>query len=149
MNEAHRNMKLQFDTDEIVDLTDRTKMDKLKWENAVCRKVAEILLKHYPGYTWHVRCDMYYERENRTLIGVVEKMPGAVMIQIPAIMPPTKVYSIPIAMLNTEADFNALVMRAGGELLERFGLRRQGINFEDFEAARPRKILDHKAELPK
>lgn len=150
--EASRPMKMQFETDiPILSLeTTRERNEqaaKAEWEKAVCEKIAVVLMKNFPGYTWHVRCDLWYERENK-ISGMNERVPGGVQIQIPAIMPPTKLYNIPIAMLNTENDFERLARRAGGELLERFNQPREGINFDCFEAARPRIMLDHKSEVP-
>lgn len=77
----------------------------------VCVAVGEDLTRHYPGHLWSVGCD---HRAGTIVIDLPYQKPAhlrnfAYLLHIPTILGP---------------GGQAAVMRAGGELLERFGLAR-------------------------
>lgn len=79
----------------------------------VCHQVNEILQKHYPGHLWSVGCN--HEA-------------GTVHIELPyATRVKTRFpfgFLLYISSLKSASEMEKKVMRAGGELLERFKLER-------------------------
>lgn len=89
---------------------------------AVCRQVGEDLTRYYPGHNWMVGCN---------------HDAGTVVIDLPYAKPLNMQNYAYVLYLTTilGADGRAAVMRAGGELLERFGLARRGAKDDTPEAA--------------
>lgn len=85
----------------------------------VAKGVLDILARKYFGYPWHV---------------MAETRQGIVAFGIPELMGPTLRYVIRLAEFT---DLNAdLVIRAGGELLERMNLPRAPIDMAAYLTAR-------------
>lgn len=89
----------------------------------VCRAVGEDLTKHYPGHLWFVGCN--HEA-------------GTVVIDLPYEKPlHLRGYGMLLHIATIlGAGGQKFVMRAGGELLERFGLRRGAASIESADAAK-------------
>lgn len=86
---------------------------------------AKLLIAHYPGYPWCVRCS---SRQGiltvRLLIVGYEQF--------------TSLFHFVMHLKDVHADPNLrCVVRAGGELLERWGLARRGIDLAEYMAAKP------------
>lgn len=84
----------------------------------VCCAVSEDLNRHYPGHAWVIGCD---------------HNAGTVAIDIAMHKPPALKLFGYLLHLSTimGAGGQAAVMRAGGELLERYGLQRRGARVDD------------------
>lgn len=94
-------------------------------ELVLARNVAKILVDKYPGPHWSVRVDIR----------------GGIMgIQLPEIMKADAFYIIKNDDVANEADLLRTVRNAGGELLERFGLRRGIVTLDE--------LRDRRARLP-
>lgn len=88
----------------------------------VCRRVADVLQKYYPSHLWMVGCD---------------HQSGVVIIDLP--------YPKPLKARNMRfmlyistcigSDAQKHIRNAGGELLERFGLERDGARPEAYQQA--------------
>jgi hypothetical protein len=89
----------------------------------VCIAVGEDLTKHYPGYLWMVGCD--HEA-------------GTIQIDLQCDKPIGMERYGYLLHLSTVmgAGGQKAVMRAGGELLERFGLRRKWAHPDTADIAR-------------
>ena len=135
--EARREMKRMYGFDE----TGPHDAEKIRAEQAIAYFVADELLRHYPGHPWQVDCTLYTMHRG-------EKLPGAIQIKLPVIMPEGKSYNIPLRMLRDHNTICALIKRAGGELLERYRLPRSGCSFDHLLAVRPRARLDHTHRVP-
>lgn len=78
-----------------------------KADEQIAKDVADHLLKHYPGYLWFVNCSVK--------AGVVTILCGDFYSN----------YGYKILLKDIENDPSMkVVMRAGGEILDRYGLRR-------------------------
>jgi hypothetical protein len=88
------------------DLTSYTEGDAA--EVAMCKKVGDVLQKHYPGYQW--------------LVGISDMHSGVVVIDLPFKPPSLRSFGYLLHMKN--ADDDSQIMRAGGEWLERLSLAR-------------------------
>lgn len=98
---------------------DGTPDDFDKFDMTVARQVAEVLVKHYPGYSWKVTSEIKH---------------GVVYFQIPELMGPTLHFVINLAQF---CDLTPkLITISGGELLERMGLRRGAIDIGEYLAAK-------------
>jgi hypothetical protein len=80
--------------------------------------MSRVLRKHYPGVPW------------RCVYDGAQKM---AYFSIPILMGVNKFWSI---NLKTDQLEEGLLMRAGGELLERYGMSRQRFNLNEFLDAR-------------
>lgn len=91
-------------------------------EQDLCRAVGEDLTKHYPGHPWCVGADL---------------RGGYVVIDLGYDKPPhlrNMAYLLhPQTLMN--AGGQQRVMQAGGEMLERFGLPRDGIRSDAADLA--------------
>lgn len=136
MSERNRPMQMQGEADMCgVDAaTYAAAMECVLKEQELAKTMAELLQKFYPGYPWEVRCEA--ER-------------AAIMFRLP-IMPPNVFFIAPFRnVLASPNDMERVAKFGGGELLERFDLSRGGIDFSQFEAARPRLVPIAPKELPK
>jgi len=88
----------------------------------VCKRVSEVLQKHFPGHLW--------------LIGA-DHQAGTVVIDLPYAKPMRLREMRFMLYLSTclGSDAEKHIMRAGGELLERFGLARGEANKESYAQA--------------
>ena len=103
---------------------DGTADEVAAFDNWLARQVAELLVKFYWGYEWHV---------------MAESRQGIIAFSIPEIMGPTLKQVIRLAEY---ADLTpALIRRTGGEMLERMGLRRGPIDIAQYLAAKNNKHL--------
>ncbi len=101
---------------------DGTKDDFEAFVIWLARRVAELLVKEFYGYEWHVMAD---------------SRQGVIAFSIPEIMGPTLKQVIRLAEY---ADLTpALIRRTGGEMLERMGLRRGPIDIAQYLIAKDRK----------
>lgn len=80
----------------------------------ICKAVAGVLMRHYEGHVWHVGCD---------------SSPTVRMIDI-KLNYPDKLGMLPKFGFKLKLDgcTDAKIMRAGGELLERYRLSRARAN---------------------
>ncbi len=104
-------------------------------EEDLCRAVGEDLAKHYPGYDW--------------MVGVTMQA-GTIAIDLMADKPPhlkNHGYLLHVATLMGPGGHHR-VMQAGGEMLERFGLRR-GAAPEAWRARAAQNGLDATGEIGK
>jgi len=107
-------------------LDDATKRDYEMW---VARSVFALLQRHYGGHLWFVDCSVQR---------------GGVAISIPILLGGNWVYFIKLADLTPGE-----VVRAGGEILERYRLPRGRFELGSFLAARNNhSILIHAARKP-
>jgi hypothetical protein len=107
-------------------LDDATRRD---YELLVARSVFALLQQHYGGHLWFVDCSTQR---------------GGVAISIPILLGGNWVYFIRLADLDSAA-----VVRAGGEILERYRLPRGAFELGAFLDARARhSILIHAAHEP-
>lgn len=97
----------------------------------VCRAVGEDLDKHYPGYPWMVGCN--HEAGTLYIDLGIDKQPHL------------RTYGYQLNISSVIGPGGQLrVMRAGGELLERFGLRRMWAHADTREIAREHGLItDH------
>lgn len=75
---------------------------------AMTKAIGEVLARHYPRIPWGVR---------------VDSAQGVAMIQVAHLMGATGHYVIHLSKLAVDPGFKS-VIRAGGEILERFGISR-------------------------
>lgn len=87
---------------------------------ALTARVAAVLETHYSGHPWRV---------------MVDHKQGVVLISLPLVMPKNRHYVLHIEALKTDPALRA-VMRAGGELLERYNVPRSGFSLTPFLEAR-------------
>lgn len=97
---------------------DGTKDELNAFDTWIARRVAEILVHDYFGYSWHV---------------VAESRQGIVYFAIPDLMGPTLKYVIRLAQYSDLTP--QLITRCAGELLERMGLRRGQMDPAEYQAA--------------
>ena len=88
----------------------------------ICKSVSEVLQKHFPGHLW--------------LIGADHKA-GTVVIDLPYAKPMRLREMRFMLYISTclGSDAEKHIMRAGGELLERFGLARGEAKQESYQQA--------------
>ena len=98
---------------------DGTKDEVAAFDNWLAKQVAELLVKHYYGYEWHV---------------MAEARQGIVAFSIPDLMGPTLKQVIRLAEY---ADLTPkLIRETGGQMLERMGLRRGPIDIAQYLRAK-------------
>ena len=105
------------DDREMVDHKAKAKMAYAKW-------AGDMLNRYYPGHAWHVEVQM---AQNST--------GGVIKIRLNGIMPAERWYVINMRDILTDGDAKRLITRAGGELLERYGLRRGAFSLDDWRLA--------------
>ncbi len=98
------------------DLTDSPVLDSAN-DYITAKNIAETLHKHYPGHVWAVTC---------------EGKQGMATIRNLALSA-TYGYYIRLAELNGDSHMR-MVIRAGGEILERFRQRRGAMNADKIES---------------
>mgnify|MGYP000514636362 CR=1 FL=1 len=96
---------------------------------ALTMKIAETLERHYPGHPWMVQ---------------VSHDSGCAFIKLPIVMRSMERYVLHIDKLNMDPSMRAVV-RAGGELLERFNMPRTGFSLDPFLDARAKGPYGRKA----
>lgn len=78
---------------------------------SLCKRVSDVLMKHYPGYPW--------------MVGMWEAQTGVLVIDLPPQYKPTnKLRQAAYLMHIFNAYHDENVVRAGGEWLERLRLER-------------------------
>lgn len=123
--ETRREVMLMSDDNET-----ETTPEELHREKVLCACVMETLQRFFPGHPWMVRCAGGGEAPNG------RKKAKAIEIKIPILMG-NKSYVIPVPMLCvTENQSSRLIMRAGGEILERFNIPRAAFTTDPFLMAR-------------
>jgi hypothetical protein len=100
---------------------------------AICERVSEDLAKHYPGHPWAIGANhetgflwihlAYPDNRMRTADAL-----GGASFGIPG-------WGIHIKSLKSKYDWNK-VMKAGGELLERYGIARGAYRDGDWQKAK-------------
>lgn len=107
---------------------DEVLVDDRKGADIACAKSCmELLQKHYPGWWWKV---------------VADSQQGIVTINIPILMG-NWVFNI----RGTELS-ERMVIRAGGEILERFRLPRSAVDLARFIEARPMAVSRANHRMP-
>lgn len=101
-----------------------------------CRAVGEDLQQAYPGYPWMVGCD---HTAGRLVIDIALKKPFGLE---------NYAYALHLATVFGPGG-QARVRRAGGELLERFGLRRGHAAPDHRQEAASNGLDIHEALYPK
>lgn len=126
-------VKLSVDHDETLDLSDPAQRQIHQTEVAIARMAMEILQTYYPGHRFHVTVDC--KNKNPAYHGM--------MIRVPMFQPFRKPYIIPVRKFlgASVSERQALLLRAGGEILERFDIPRSNVNFAEAQ------ILDARARL--
>jgi hypothetical protein len=87
-------------------------------EIAVCKWVGVKLEQWYPGHPWAVECEQ-----------------GIVRIQLRILCPPDWWYVLKLSAINSDPGGKTTVLRAAGEILERYGFARRGFDNSDWAAA--------------
>jgi hypothetical protein len=101
---------------------DGTKDEVAAFDNWLARGVAELLVKFYYGYEWHV---------------MAESRQGIIAFSIPDLMGPTLKQVIRLAEYKDLRP--ELIRETGGQMLERMGLRRGRMDRAEYEAAKFRR----------
>lgn len=105
-------------------------------ERVWAEKISLILTQHYPGHLWAVH------------VHIDAKTRGA-HIKLPVLMQTATTYAIPLDRIGTENDLVRTVVRAGGELLERFRIPRGNLDLNAFlEARQKRRLILPKDQMP-
>jgi hypothetical protein len=87
------------------------------FDMSMCRQIAEVLVKYYPGYDWFV---------------MGESRQGIVAFSIPDLMGPTLKQVIRLSQFSDLTP--KLIRDTGGAMLERMGLRRGPMDRAEYEA---------------
>lgn len=91
----------------------------------LAKRALALLLKHYPGHPWSVRVTSYQGILTvRLLIRGYERFTSLFH------------YFIKLDLVHGDPNLKCVV-RAGGELLERWGLARKGIDMAEYMKAKP------------
>lgn len=80
-------------------------------EVAICKRVADVLQRHYPGHLW--------------LVGLSDVKTGMVAIDLPEQFKPPSLRMFGYLLHPRNYDNDHAIMLAGGEWLERLALARQ------------------------
>lgn len=78
-------------------------------EIAMCKRVADVLQKYYPGHAW--------------MVGISDMSAGCITIDLPHKPPSLRSFGYLLHMANVGDEKQ--IMRAGGEWLERLSLARK------------------------
>ena len=122
LDRGHGQVKVTIQRQYVPPL-DGTKDEVAAFDNWIARSVAELLVKFYYGYEWHV---------------MAESRQGIVAFSIPDLMGPTLKQVIRLAEYKDLTP--DLIRRTGGEMLERMGLRRGAMDVAEYEAAKTRRV---------
>jgi hypothetical protein len=87
----------------------------------LCERTLAVLQRHYAGHQWKIESDARQ---------------GILKIQIHALMGDTLHYVILLDNVDGVTAFDAAVMKAGGEILERYGLPRGPMELDKFLESR-------------
>jgi hypothetical protein len=87
----------------------------------LCERTLEVLQRHYAGHQWKIESDARQ---------------GILKIQIHALMGDTLHYVILLDNVESVTAFDVAVMKAGGEILERYGLPRGPMELDKFLESR-------------
>lgn len=98
---------------------------------ALTKRVAETLERHYPSHPWMVE---------------TSHAQGVVMISLPIIQPRNQKFILHIDRLKSDPAFRSVV-RAGGEILERYSVPRAGFNLDAFLQARAANPMNRRTRL--
>lgn len=101
---------------------DGTEDTVAQFDTWIALQVAKVLTHYYYGYDWHV---------------VADSRQGIVHFAIPSLMGPTLRYIIRLAQYD-HLD-KRMIVRAGGELLERMNLPRRAVDVPEYYAALQRR----------
>lgn len=83
-------------------------------DQQIAEQVAGVLIKHYPGHDWLVQVD-----RRKGLIDIRNlSLDGAMGCRIPMDGP------------SSSSELDQIAMRYGGEILERFNLKRAGLDMD-------------------
>lgn len=117
LRDQERTLRSDSDTE---DQTER------RTELEMATAAFELLNHYYAGHLW---------------ITQVDSNSGMLCVQLGVLMDSNRWYKIRAADLNNAMELAHAVRRAGGELLERFGLRRKHLELDRFLHARATKRL--------
>lgn len=98
---------------------DGTEDETARADQRLAMAVAQVLVKHFYGYTWHV---------------MAESRQGVITFAIPELMGPTLKCIIKLG--EFPANPEKTIVRIAGELLERMGLRRGPMDVAEYEHAK-------------
>lgn len=96
-------------------------------EVATARWVGTFLDRHFQGHAWHVEVQITAHRGGRPTDGVIK-------IRLNGIMPPNRWYLVKLSDTLNDPK-GKTIMRAGGELLERYRLRRGNFDLDQWRNA--------------
>ena len=88
---------------------------------SLCLLSFNTLQLHYPGHFWRIE---------------VDSKQGLAKIQIHQLMGDTLWYAIRLDESDNHNDYRKAVIKAGGAILERYGLPRSGMDVDKFREAR-------------
>ena len=84
---------------------------------AVCAQIFRVLIEEYPGWYWQVLADT---------------VQGYATVKIGHLMNGNQAFILHLDRMTSPNDLEREVKRAGGELLERYGLPRRGFDLDCF-----------------
>lgn len=90
-------------------------------DHSLCLLAFNTLVKHYPGHFWRIE---------------VDSAQGLAKVQIHQLMGDTLWYAIRLDETSNHNDYRKAVIKAGGEILERYGLPRSAMDVDQFLEAR-------------
>ena len=112
---------------------DHEAADRLSRECDIARRIVECLNFYYPGHAWEATVDLRQ---------------GGAQIRIAVLMTGPHCYFMRFNDIAGENEFRRVVMRAGGELLERFQIPRAGFDLTRYVEARPKAVFHHNQRMP-
>ena len=100
----------------------------------LCAAIFSVLFGSYPGHFWEVKADAAQ---------------GIAIIRIPILMGSTLGYTLHLDKITSPNDLKRAVIRAGGEILERWRIPRGGLDLGAFLTARQdRRIISINDPIP-
>jgi hypothetical protein len=95
---------------------------------AMTKRIASTLERHYPGHAWKV---------------MVTHRGGVAQIALPILMKPHEGFVLHLSNLYSDPGLKAVV-RAGGDILERYKMPRQAFDLDHFLTARSTSLFGRK-----
>ena len=114
-----------------IELSDDEGRDVAQAEMELCKLAFSILQTHYKGHLWKVHANSRAQ---------------LLSIQLAILMDETRHYNIHMNTVRSIPELEKVLIRAGGELLERFDLGRSQIDVDKFLHARSTKRLWNRHE---
>lgn len=113
--------------------TDDTGKDPFKWVNIETAKwVAAMLERTYPGHPW---------------VAVCNTRGGVILIQILGLMPANRWFTCKLHDVKSDPGGRNTILRAAGELLERYQIPRRGFSDDHWHEAMARAPINGRGHL--